>query len=117
VEVFRKAPISESLRARIADMLYEDARCGLFHEGMLRERIYIANAAGELVVTLPRADGKFDKNGPIQSVVIDPRKFYIVVERHVMEYIKSLRDPSNAELRENFKKTVDLSSTLSNHAA
>jgi hypothetical protein len=71
---------------------------------MLRERF--VNAPGELVVTLPRIDGKIDENGPIESVVIDPRKFYVVVERHVTEYIKLLRDRGNAELRENFKREM-----------
>jgi len=108
VEVFRNIPVSKSLLSRIADMLYEDGQCGLFHEGMLRERIYVGNAAGELLVTLPRIDGKPDENGAIQSVVIDPHKFYIVVERHHTEYLRSVRDPSNTEIRENFKRAVDL---------
>ena len=60
------------------------------------------------MVTLPRIDGTIDETGPIQSVLIDPQKFYIVVERHVTEYLKSLRDSSNAELRDNFKRAVDL---------
>jgi hypothetical protein len=60
------------------------------------------------MVTLPRVDGKIDENGPIQSVLIDPDKFYKVVERHVTEYLKSVRDPTNAEIRENFKRAVDL---------
>jgi hypothetical protein len=108
VEVLQKAPVSESVLGRIADLLYEEARCGLFHEGMMREHIFFGNAPGELMVTVPRVDGKIDENGRIQSVVIDPRKFFVVVERHVTEYLKSLRDPSNAELRENFKRTIVL---------
>jgi hypothetical protein len=45
-EVLRKAPISESLLGRIADMLYDEVRCGLFHEGMMREHIFFGNAGG-----------------------------------------------------------------------
>jgi hypothetical protein len=109
LEVFlRKARLSGSLLGRIADMLYEDARCGLFHEGMLREHIFFGNGPGELTVTLPRVNGKIDETGPIQSVLIDPQKFYIVVERHVTEYLKALRDPSNVEIRDNFKRAIDL---------
>jgi hypothetical protein len=109
IEVFiRRAGLSESLLGRIADMLYEEARCGLFHEGMLREHIFFGNAPGELMVTFPRVGGKIDETGPIKSVLIDPQKFYIVVERDVTEYLKSLRDPSNAELRDNFKRAVDV---------
>jgi hypothetical protein len=108
IEVLRKAPISESLLGRIADMLYDEVRCGLFHEGMMREHIFFGNAAGELMVTLPRVDGKIVEDGRIQSVLIDPRKFFVVVERHATQYLKSLRNPDSTELRENFKRAVDL---------
>jgi hypothetical protein len=109
IEVFlKKSGYSESLLSRIADMLYDEARCGLFHEGMLREHIFFGNAPGELLITVPRVDGKLDETGPIKSVLIEPRKLYIVVEQHVTQYVKSLRDPSNAGLRENFKRAVDL---------
>jgi hypothetical protein len=107
-EVLRKAPISESLLGRIADMLYDEVRCGLFHEGMMREHIFFGNAGGELMVTLPRIDGKIVEDGRIQSVLIDPRKFFVVVERHATQYLKSLRNPDSIELRENFKRAVDL---------
>jgi hypothetical protein len=110
IEVFlKKSGHSESLLGRIADLLYDEARCGLFHEGMLREHIFFGNVtAGELLITLPRVDGKINQNGPIKSIVIDPHKFFIVVERHITEYLKSLRNPDNAELREHFKRAVDL---------
>lgn len=107
-EVLRKAPISESLLGRIADMLYDEVRCGLFHEGMMREHIFFGNAGGEPMVTLPRIDGKIVEDGRIQSVLIDPRKFFVVVERHATQYLKSLRNPDSIELRENFKRAVDL---------
>jgi hypothetical protein len=35
-------------------------------------------------------------------------KFHVVVERHFTEYLRSLRDASNTELRENLKKAIDL---------
>jgi hypothetical protein len=108
IEVLRKAAISESLLGRIADMLYDEVRCGLFHEGMTREHILFGNAAGELMATLPRIDGKIVEDGRIQSVLIDPRKFFIVVERHATQYLKSLRNPNSTELRENFKRAVEL---------
>jgi hypothetical protein len=31
-----------------------------------------------------------------------------VVERHATQYLKSLRNPDSIELRENFKRAVDL---------
>lgn len=109
IDVFlRRSALQESFLAGVADMLYENARCGLLHDAMIREGIYVGEGSGELTVTLPRVNGKVDENGRIESVLIDARKFYIVVERHVTEYVKSLRDVGNSELRENFRKAVDL---------
>ena len=60
------------------------------------------------MVTPPRIDGKIVEDGRIQSVLIDPRKFFVVVERHATQYLKSLRNPDSIELRENSKRAVDL---------
>jgi hypothetical protein len=108
IDVFRKSGLKEALLGRVADVLYVNARCGFFHEGMVRDRIYIGSGEGELTVTVPRVDGKPDENGPIESVLIDVAKSHTAVERHFTEYLRSLRDESNTELREKFKKAVDL---------
>src|SRR5271155_2210829 len=54
IDVFRKSGRGEAFLARLADLLYVSARCGLFHEGMLREGIYVGAGEGEFTVTLPR---------------------------------------------------------------
>jgi hypothetical protein len=112
IEVFRKSGLDEALLGRVADLLYVSARCGLFHEGMVREGIYIGAGAGELSVTVPRVNGKPDVNGPVESVMIDVAKFYVAVERHFSLYVRSLRNASNIELRDNFKRAVELRWTI-----
>jgi|SRR5215469_14723060 len=111
VEVFCKTGYSEPRIRSVAAALYEDVRCGLFHGGMLRERIFLARAreAGQaLWLTLPRVNGEIDKNGEIESMVIDVPAFSSEIEQHAAAYVKLLRDAKNTALRENFKKAVDL---------
>lgn len=112
IEVFRKSGLDEALLGRVADLLYVSARCGLFHEGMVREGIYVGAGEGELLVTVPRVNGKLDVNGPVESVMIDVAKFYVAVERHFSVYVQSLRNAINIELRDNFKRAVELRWTI-----
>jgi hypothetical protein len=67
---------------------------GFFTKECWREHIFFGSTAGELMITLPRVEGKIDESGPIKSVLIDPDKFYVVVERDIREYVNSLRDLS-----------------------
>jgi len=71
VSVFKKTGDKEELLGRVADVLYEDARCGFFHDGMFRDKIiFDTRKAKTLLVTLPKVEGKLDEKGKIQSVVI-----------------------------------------------
>ena len=97
VDVFRTTNLKETLLRRVARILYADARCGFFHDGMFRERIYFANLSqGEMLVTLPKKQGQVDEDGEIQSLLIDPRRFFAAVERHFDCFVLSLRDSTNA---------------------
>jgi hypothetical protein len=83
VEVFRTSNLKEKLLRRVAAILYTDARCGFFHDGMFRERIsFTSLQESEMLLTLPKKGGQVDENGQVQSLLIDPRNFYSAVERH-----------------------------------
>jgi len=104
VDVFRTANLKEKLLRRVAAILYADARCGFFHDGMFRERIYFASlSGGEMLVTLPKNRGQLDEDGQIQSLLIDPRHFYSAVERHFDRFISSIRVPKNTAERTKFR--------------
>jgi hypothetical protein len=104
VDVFRTANLKEKLLQRVAAILYADARCGFFHDGMFRERIYFASLSeGEMLVTLPKNHGQVDEDGQIQSLLIDPRRFYSAVERHFDRFISSLRVAKNTTERTKFR--------------
>jgi hypothetical protein len=104
VEVFRGGGVTERMLQRIAEVLYQDARCGFFHDGMFRERIFFGKPKGVMHATLPLANGVIDENGLIESVVIDVEDFYRYVEGHFRVLVSRLRDSSKTDLRANFHK-------------
>jgi len=104
VEVFLPGGIGERMLKRVAEVLYKDARCGFFHDGMFRERIFLGKPKGVMHITLPRVNGVIDENGVIESVVIDVEDFYRYVDGHFRRLAARLRDQSQTELRENFRK-------------
>ena len=109
IDVFGSAKLTHALLGRVADILYQDARCGFFHDGIFRDRVLFAEAVqGELLVTVPKVNGQPDENGAIESVVINPKRFYNAIESHFARYIAGLRDTGNRVARENFKKAVDI---------
>lgn len=104
VDVFRPSKLKEPLLGNIAKVLYEDARCGFFHDGMFRHRIYFGKVGGPLAVTLPKINGVIDEEGEIQSIVVDPEEYVQYLEGHFGKLIKRLHDFSEAELRGRFEK-------------
>lgn len=104
VDVFRSSRLREPLLLRVARILYEDARCGFFHEGMFRERLYFADLSqAEILVTLPRRNAVIDENGRIESLLIDPKRFHSAVERHFDKYVRMIRDKASASQRRKFE--------------
>ncbi len=103
VEVFDSSGPSEDLLRRIATVFYRDARCGFFHDGMARDRIYFGRLEGPMKVTLPKVDGRLDEAGDIQSIIVDPLEALKYVEGHFGKLVESLRDPTNTEERSRFE--------------
>jgi hypothetical protein len=105
LDSFRRTGQSEKLLERVADVLYEDARCGFFHDAMSRGRIYIGNHfPGPLTVTLPKIGGVIDQTGIIESIVVHPPEFFQFIEGHLRDYVQRLRDVAEAELRGKFER-------------
>lgn len=102
VDVFKSSNAPETLLLRVGELLYSDARCGFFHDGMFRERVYFAEMNRDIVVTLPKKDGVLDLQGEIASVLIDVRRCYSAVLRHFDAAITRLRDPQSVPERDAF---------------
>lgn len=106
LDVFSPSGHTADLLSRVAEIIYEDGRCGFFHDGMLRSRIFLTELDKlDMLITLPRKpDGTVDESGKIKSILIDPRYFMAAIERHFIDYLLCLRNPEQTLKRENFLK-------------
>ena len=101
-DVFKHSGIPEPVLLRTGELLYVDARCGFFHDGMFRERVYFAEMNKDLVITLPKKAGALDLFGEIKSILIDVGRCYHAVSRHFNASMEILRDTDNISEREAF---------------
>lgn len=74
---------------------YTLVRCGLFHDGMTRNRVLIEN----------RFDTPLSYDGTY--IRVSPNKFLDAVIEDFNRYIGELKDRSNADLREAFRRKHD----------
>ncbi len=95
-------PTPRDFIARVADIMYEDGRCGFFHDGMSRKRILMTKASAPITGSVHK------KTGDISVIVIDAEKFLSAIEVHLERYLGGLRDPTNTELREKFMRAWKL---------
>jgi hypothetical protein len=102
VDVFKPSRIPEPVLLRTAELLYVDARCGFFHHGMFRERVYFAEMNKDIVITLPKKAGVLDLLGDIQSVLVDVGRCLDAVSRHFNAGVATLRNTDNVSEREAF---------------
>jgi hypothetical protein len=75
---------------------YDLVRCGLFHDGMTRNRVLIEN----------RFDTALAYDGT--CIRVSPNKFLDAVIQDFNRYIAELKDQSNIKLREDFGREYDM---------
>ena len=93
----------------IVNALYIQARCGFAHDGLFRNRVFFSDSRPEpLNVTWPRKHGEFVKDGHLESVIVNPRRFCEGIEIHFAKYSAILRAETDATLKANFMTAVDL---------
>jgi len=104
VDVYGSSGAPVQLLERTAGVLYEDARCGFFHDAMFRDRIYFSAYYGKpIAVTLPLVNGVPDPAGEIESIVVLPKEYCRYLIGHFTKYVARLRDSANAALRQDFE--------------
>jgi hypothetical protein len=81
----------------MARMFYDEIRCGILHQAEIKGNSRIRMDTKELVKYLE------DKKG----LIINRKKFHSKIREVFNNYINKLQDPSNSELRKNFKKKMD----------
>jgi hypothetical protein len=92
---------ADEVANKIADEIYNHLRCGLFHEGGTKDKLLIREDTAPLGCMLDTTTGE------VGSIVIDPGKFLAEVQHHLDAYVRQLRDPSQAGLRQSFEKFFD----------
>jgi hypothetical protein len=98
-----------TLSRKIADALYRQVRCGFAHDGMFRNRVFFSEVRPEpLLITWPKKNGVFDSSGDIQSIIINPTRFYESIQTHFDGYVKKLRKGSDLSARHAFEAAVKL---------
>ena len=102
VAVFQSSGFQADFLRRVANILYEDARCGFFHDNMIRKRVIFAKASSAINPNVSKVNGQIDVNGEITAIIIDSEKLLNEIETHFRQYVRSLRDQTKTNLRSNF---------------
>lgn len=94
---------------KIAAAIYSQARCGFAHDGMFRSRVFFSDVRSEpLLITWPKKNGVIDSSGQVESIVINPARFYESIQIHFDSYLKKLRKGSDVAVKQAFEAAVKL---------
>ncbi len=91
----------DAAHEKIVDVLYSEARCGLFHEGMIRGQILVARPDAQSGGASPFGV-MIDADGDVGSIVFFPRGLLNSIAAHLDRYVDRLRDPKETTVRERF---------------
>lgn len=109
LKVFSVHGEGKEMLKKAAEGIYKQLRCGFAHDGMFRYRVFFDETLSKaILVTWPRKNGVFDTTGELQSIAINPSRFYECIMTHFESYLKRLREGIDKELKEAFEKAVQL---------
>lgn len=82
----------EDVPEEVISHFYKQVRCGLFHNGMTGEKVFIS--------------GQLPKAISVQNnvIYINPHKFLDKIKEDLERYVRELEAPHNKQLRKNFEK-------------
>lgn len=113
-KVFMMQGHSQQFAIKIAAALYAQARCGFAHDGMFRNRVFFSRIRPEpILITWPKKNGVFDESAEVESILINPLKFFESIQVHFNDYVKTLRAGTDADAKQAFEKAVALKWGLS----
>lgn len=108
-KVFKMQSESEEAADACAKALYDQARCGFAHDGLFRRRVCFTNSSQHtILVTWPKTNGQLVFSGGVESIVINPTKFYQEISHHFESYVEDLKRGEDDALITAFKSAVDL---------
>lgn len=83
-------------RPDIINILYKEARCGMYHVGITGKSIVISRSYQGVITVIKKPSG--------QLIVIDPHRLAITLIVHFKKYIQIVSDASSMVKKENFEK-------------
>ncbi len=86
-------------RTDIVNILYKEARCGMYHVGITGKSIVLSRNHKGIITVIDNPADRF--------IVIDPHRLTTCLIGHFKKYIESLRDASSIEKVGNFEKRFD----------
>lgn len=95
--------------AKAAAAIYKEIRCGLAHEGMVRDKVNYSREGGRpfFLTYRRKPDQTLDIDAGVVSIVVNPQLLYDSIVLHFEDYVRKLRDEAEAALRESFMRTVN----------
>jgi hypothetical protein len=107
--VFTVGGQDPELARKVAAAMYQQARCGFAHDGMFRNRVFFSRVCLDpILITWPKKNGVFDRSGDVESIVINPPRFFESINIHFDRYVKQLRDGTDATIKHAFENAVAL---------
>lgn len=107
--VFSTEDYSEADINYVAEALYSQARCGFAHDGLFRNRVVFSDLnTNAIFTTWPMKNGKFIFSGGVESIHINPSRFFEIIEYNFRNYVSILKKGKNDEIANAFKKAVEL---------
>ena len=100
--IFNKAVPAQPAQVwdHVTGEFYRQVRCGLFHSAMPGNKVYLTNSINGMEI-------RFDSNGEVLQILLNPLYFLDVVEGELAQYVATLRDsnhPDHDDLRAAFEK-------------
>ena len=109
LKVFDVSGVGEDLMKKVANAVYQHARCGFVHDAMFRNRVFFSEIPSKpILVTWPKKNKVFDTEGDMESIVINPTRLYESIQAHFNRYIKTLREGTDPALKHSFEAVVKL---------
>ncbi|MDE0704284.1 MAG: hypothetical protein OXH59_11225 [Rhodospirillaceae bacterium] len=91
-----------------AEAVYRNIRCGAAHTGFPTYRVGFQRInRNAFHLTYPRfPDGKLDTASPVHSILFNAQRIHDSVSWHLENYVKTLRQPHETTLRDNFNSLM-----------
>ena len=104
---FNYLPNPDEMVKSVIDDVYNQLRCGLYHDGAARGRIILRHDTGAIGFVHEPAHPY-----EIVTIVIDPWQVLARVKTHFAQFLGELRDPNQSTLRSTFENIFDSRAAL-----